>query len=883
MHHFKNKFMRYFMSNNTTVTYLSNLANPRGLKYYSIEDIADMIKSPSKIVEKTITQVRNFDKNNSDEKSYVDNIKAKLPAFIVAGKFTDLGADSFVKGSNTNIIQLDYDYLTDEQKVDFKEKFIEMGNAVMVFESPTGTGLKVLLKIDGNIFDESIDETEKDITIEMLISKLNALGLNPIHEIHGQCLDTKTLHLAAKCYLSYDVNLFYNPNALPFSLVEDYQLYLYMKRATHVFKLIDALAPGKIQPKNEIGIIGVLIGSDYANKLFDEKVLKKIHKIIKDKLKQVSPHKVEHHFKSYLYGEKRGFNNPNDIFKIDSDTEKKLLSQYPSKDGSKTELNKIELRDFIRTIPFFMDNPRSSTATTYMFKDHWILKHPEGITNASTFIEKIVIPLLPEKIQKFIIGDEKIAKSVFEDVFLHAAIRTGISLKQEATERLEDVVVFQNCIMKMTKGEPVRIRTWEEYYELTPERNNERINKKSGPIYLDYDKYKYYDYFNKVPFFIVDEFHSVKNDGEDTVIFKSENGINKLLEGIAHVKNQDDEYVFNYEKYKHDLWHACKYVRTDRIDRSDLHDRKRIMWIFDQNQMDEGQVGKSVLAKMIIFMQPYAGGPNRSNSGVKSDFAMSMLEPEHHTTLFCDDVLSDMSTYYPLISGDGFVLNRKNREKITLSFEQIPNVICTSNTLPLNYFKKSTRGRCDFIIVSNYFKDSEHNLSEEVGFRGVWNTADYNTYCNDLFRMAAYNMRNMKKPKFNYDPLKSAEIEIKVTGVTSKFAKFLDVIIDLIRKQQKKDIGSKKVTFKIKKGDLYAKFGKFCDNEKIPVFSAERLSKTDFFDIFKDAFNEKSIFNCEINNDKSQCIFYYDINADVPEVDEDEDNSLKSKYNRGDA
>ena len=869
------------MSNNT-VTYLPNLASSRGLKYYSIEDIADMIKYPSKIVEKTIAQVRNFDKNNSDEKSYVDNIKSNLPAFIVAGKFTDLGGDSFIKGTNTNIIQLDYDYLTDEQKVDFKEKFIEMGNAVMVFESPTGTGLKVLLKIDGNIFDESIDEIEKDNSIELLISKLDALGLNPVHEIHGQCLDTKTLHIAAKCYLSVDVDVFYNPNALPFSLVEDYQLYLYMKRSAHVFKLIDALAPGKIQPKNEIVIIGVLIGSDYANKLFDEKVLKKIHQIIKDKLKQVSPHKVEKHFKSYLHGEKRGFDNPNDIFKIDADTEKKLLSQYPSKDGNKIELNKIELRDFIRTIPFFMDNPKSSTATTYMFKDHWILKHPDGITNASTFIEKIVVPLLPENVQKYIISDEKITKSVFEDSFLHAAIKTGIAPNQEVNERLEDVVVFQNCIMKMTKGEPVRIRTWEEYYELTPERNNDGVDKKSGAIYLDYDKYRHYDYFNRVPYFIVDEFHSVKKDGEDTVVFKMEDGINKLLEGIAHVKNPDDEYVFNYEKYKYDLWYACKYVRTDR---SKLHDRKRLMWIFDQNQIDEGRCGKSLLADMITFMQPITGGPNRSNTNIKSDFALSMLEPGIHTTMYCDDVLSDMSTYYPLISGNGFVLNRKNKEKITLSFEQIPNVICTSNTLPLNYFKHSTRGRCDFIIVSNYFKDSEHDLSEEVGFRGVWNTADYNTYCNDLFRMAAYNMRNMKKPKFVYDPLKSAELEVKVTGVTSKFEKFLDVMIDLIGKQQKKDTGSKKITFKMKKGDLYAKFWKFCDDTNVPVFSAERLSKTEFFNIFKDAFNEKSLFNCEINNDKSQCIFYYDINADFVGVDEDEDedNSLKSKYNRGDA
>ena len=149
----------------------------------SLDDILQRIK------DKTFNKYLEFiDKlrllPNQEEKQ---KLKDKLPLICFSGTFSKRTDKDCIQHSG--LICLDFD----NESFDTIMKKPEFIHAA--FKSPTGTGVKVIVRIPANIKDHP----------DYYLSLADYFGLDSI--------DPKCKNISRGCYLSYDPNLYYNPNS----------------------------------------------------------------------------------------------------------------------------------------------------------------------------------------------------------------------------------------------------------------------------------------------------------------------------------------------------------------------------------------------------------------------------------------------------------------------------------------------------------------------------------------------------------------------------------------------------------------------------------------------------------------------------------------------
>ena len=133
-----------------------------------------------------------------DGKTAYDREKTKLPAFCVSGTTAD--RKRLLKHSN--LLQIDFDGLNGTL-ADARSKIVGDPHVAAAFTSPSGDGLKVLLRIDGFRHDDSV-----------------AAAVEYFSRVHGLKHDPQVKEQTRLCFVSYDPDLFENPAAAVFPLPE---------------------------------------------------------------------------------------------------------------------------------------------------------------------------------------------------------------------------------------------------------------------------------------------------------------------------------------------------------------------------------------------------------------------------------------------------------------------------------------------------------------------------------------------------------------------------------------------------------------------------------------------------------------------------------------
>ena len=133
-----------------------------------------------------------------DGKTAYDREKTKLPAFCVSGTTAD--RKRLLKHSN--LLQIDFDGLNGTL-ADARSKVVGDPHVAAAFTSPSGDGLKVLLRIDGFRHDDSV-----------------AAAVEYFSRVHGLKHDPQVKEQTRLCFVSYDPDLFVNPAATVFPLPE---------------------------------------------------------------------------------------------------------------------------------------------------------------------------------------------------------------------------------------------------------------------------------------------------------------------------------------------------------------------------------------------------------------------------------------------------------------------------------------------------------------------------------------------------------------------------------------------------------------------------------------------------------------------------------------
>ena len=163
--------------------------------YRDAADILDRIKNGTS--KELVKNIRN--ENNKSERQ---ELKKKLPAVCFSGKFTKRNDASLLQHSG--LICLDFDGF--EKKKDLleaKQKYSENTFVYSVFLSPSGNGLKVLVKIP-------IDETNHTNYFNSLKTYFNS-----------EYFDETCKNVSRVCYESYDPLIHINDNSSVWDKIEE--------------------------------------------------------------------------------------------------------------------------------------------------------------------------------------------------------------------------------------------------------------------------------------------------------------------------------------------------------------------------------------------------------------------------------------------------------------------------------------------------------------------------------------------------------------------------------------------------------------------------------------------------------------------------------------
>jgi hypothetical protein len=144
-----------------------------------------------------VKKIRN-EKNKADR----NILKKQLPAICFSGTFTKREDNSIVQHSG--LICLDFDgYTKQKELLNDKENMSKNSFVYSVFISPSGNGLKVLIKIP-----EDLDNH---------INYFNSLG----KYFNSQYFDTTSKNLSRVCYESYDPLIYINENSSVWDVIDE--------------------------------------------------------------------------------------------------------------------------------------------------------------------------------------------------------------------------------------------------------------------------------------------------------------------------------------------------------------------------------------------------------------------------------------------------------------------------------------------------------------------------------------------------------------------------------------------------------------------------------------------------------------------------------------
>lgn len=150
--------------------------------------------------EKLKPKIDELRKYYTSNKTEYDRLKKELPICLFSGTFSAFANDKLIVPSN--LIVVDFDKLSDRLEVDkLKNKYKNDPYTFSVFDSPSGLGLKLVVKVDNNADNKTHNEH-----LQALKEYYNSPYWDDNHK--GIC---------RACFLSADKNIYVNLNSRTWS------------------------------------------------------------------------------------------------------------------------------------------------------------------------------------------------------------------------------------------------------------------------------------------------------------------------------------------------------------------------------------------------------------------------------------------------------------------------------------------------------------------------------------------------------------------------------------------------------------------------------------------------------------------------------------------
>ena len=178
-----------------TVTIFKNITDTATPFHVGIDVVLDRIRNGKS--KELVTGIRK-QKNKSER----NDLKKQLPSICFSGKFSKRADNSILEHSG--IICLDFDgYEKQKDLIQDKEKMMKDKYTYCVFISPSGNGLKVLVKIP----NDAENHTKYFQSLEKYYN--------------SNYFDTTSKNISRVCYESYDPLIYFNENSTQWEKIEE--------------------------------------------------------------------------------------------------------------------------------------------------------------------------------------------------------------------------------------------------------------------------------------------------------------------------------------------------------------------------------------------------------------------------------------------------------------------------------------------------------------------------------------------------------------------------------------------------------------------------------------------------------------------------------------
>jgi len=184
-------------------------SSARDTRTVTIKTGAALSQIAEGVHEAEVSAIRDRLRECGGDKKAVSDLKKELPGMCWSGRFSHRSGDALEEHSG--LLCIDVDDLKPEDTGEFRRRITEDPHTLACFASPTGTGLKVLVPLDG--FDAVPDPAAYHRHCFRTVERYyqNTLGIG---------IDSSGKDVNRLCFMSHDPWLYRVENALPFTAEE---------------------------------------------------------------------------------------------------------------------------------------------------------------------------------------------------------------------------------------------------------------------------------------------------------------------------------------------------------------------------------------------------------------------------------------------------------------------------------------------------------------------------------------------------------------------------------------------------------------------------------------------------------------------------------------
>lgn len=610
--------------------------------------------------------------NDCEEKK---NLKNSLLSILFNGTFSARNDNSLIEHSGLCILDFDK-YESIEKQNEEREKLMKCEFVFSVFESPSGNGLKALIRIP-----KCDKETHKRY--------FKSFG----EYFESDYFDFKNSNLSRVCFESYDPNLYINEEAKVWEKLteeeghsvfernpilpltdEDEIIRRLLKwwdskfgfksgeRNNNLFILANALCEYGINQDYAFNYVNAnvvfgdfsenelltLFKSAYKRATFNSKYFEDINKIerIKSNLSKGIPKKdIANLLKidETIIDEVKEINDDDDFW-----------TKFEDKKGTITiKIDSLKYKYWLERKGFKKYYPETATNPTFVH-----IKSNKVTQSSVDIIKDVVLKFLLERNEIEVFNFCSKSAQLFSDYYL--TMLESIELKMIKDSRHEALIPFQNGVVKITK------------------------NKVELIDFIDVDGYIWENQIINRDFV---ESKDIDNDFKNMV---------------AKVSAHDEKRINALEHTLGYLIHSFK----------DKTDQKAI--IINDQEIDDnpnGGSGKSLMISALSNFKKVVKIDGKSFDSKKSDFVYQRVRLDTQILAF-DDVKKnfDFEQLFSIIT-EGIAINRKNKDEVFIPFERSPKIIITTNYV-INGSGTSHDRRRHEIEFFQYFNGKRNPLTE---------------------------------------------------------------------------------------------------------------------------------------------------------------------------